>query len=199
MTSPPVRSRRFAARVALLAVVALAAGCGSGDGADNHLEATDDASSPAGETPDDAPDPDDADNDVEQSNDGDGDEPDPSFPVTIDGELAPDEQAAADAWAVVFDSETSRDDKAPHLEAADELASTIEAYAAAGSDMGGISLAPTGVAIDGDTATVTYDVLFGGSAAYTALTGTMTVVDDTWTVGRDEFCGFMASARTPCP
>jgi len=53
--------------------------------------------------------------------------------------------------------------------------------------------------IAGDTATVTYDVMFGESAAYTALTGEITNVDGTWTVSRSEFCSFMASARNACP
>ena len=51
----------------------------------------------------------------------------------------------------------------------------------------------------GETATVTYDVMFGESAAYTALTGEITNVDGTWTVSRSEFCSFMASARNACP
>jgi iron complex transport system substrate-binding protein len=108
-------------------------------------------------------------------------------------------EAAATAWSVVFDSTTSFEDRAPHLEDADALASTIEAYIAAGSTMGGISLAPTDVTVDGDTATITYDVLFGENPAYGDQTGEMTLVDGVWTVARDEFCSFMASARNPCP
>jgi iron-siderophore transport system substrate-binding protein len=115
------------------------------------------------------------------------------------GEFDDDQQAAADAWSTVFDSTIGFDDKAPYLESADDLRSTIEAYTTAGEAMGGISLAPTAVAIDGDTATITYDVYFGESAAYTALERGMTRVDGTWTVGRDEFCTFMASARNACP
>ena len=65
--------------------------------------------------------------------------------------------------------------------------------------MGGISLVPTAVVIDGDTATVTYDVMFGDSAAYTALTGEINNVDGGWIVPRSEFCSFMASARNACP
>ena len=64
--------------------------------------------------------------------------------------------------------------------------------------MGGIALKPTAVTVDGDTATVTYDVMFGGTAAYQDLTGTITKVGDTWQVTKVDFCGFMASARTPC-
>jgi iron complex transport system substrate-binding protein len=110
-----------------------------------------------------------------------------------------DQQAAADAWTAVFDSSVAFDDKAAHLEDADALAATIDAYAQAGSAMGGITLDPTAVEVDGDTATITYDVLFGGTAAYTDQTGTMTLVDGLWVVSRDEFCGFMASARNACP
>ncbi|MEQ8438465.1 MAG: iron-siderophore ABC transporter substrate-binding protein [Ilumatobacter fluminis] len=116
-----------------------------------------------------------------------------------DGELGDDEQAAADAWAVVFDSAASFDDKQPHLEDAEALRSTVEAYAATGDTMGGIALDPTVVQIDGTDAIVTYDVLFGGSAAYTALEGEIADVDGVWQVSRDEFCDFMALARTPCP
>jgi hypothetical protein len=58
---------------------------------------------------------------------------------------------------------------------------------------------PSAVAVDGDTATVIYDVLFGGTAADEDLTGTMSMVDGTWVVSRTELCSFMASARTPCP
>jgi iron complex transport system substrate-binding protein len=65
--------------------------------------------------------------------------------------------------------------------------------------MGGITLEPTDVVVDGETATVTYDVMFGGSAAYTALTGSISLIDGTWVVSRAEFCGFMASARNACP
>ena len=128
----------------------------------------------------------------------------PSAELLVEGatsgdELDADQQAVADAWSVVFDSTSSFDDKAPHLEDADSLQSTIDAYAAAGDGMGGIALDPTAVRVDGDLATLTYDVVFGGSAAYTALEGEMTLVDDVWRVSRDEFCSFMASARTPCP
>ena len=116
------------------------------------------------------------------------------------GDFDDDEQAAAaDAWSTVFDSTVGFDDKAPYLEAADELRETVESYTTAGDAMGGISLAPTAVAVDGDAATITYDVLFGETAAYTALEGVIARIDGVWTVGRDEFCTFMASARNACP
>ena len=113
--------------------------------------------------------------------------------------LDADQHAAADAWSTVFDSTVSFDDKAAHLEDADALQPTVESYTTAGDAMGGISLVPTDVVIDGETATVTYDVMFGDSAAYTALTGEISNVDGTWTVSRSEFCSFMVSARNACP
>ena len=108
------------------------------------------------------------------------------------------EQAAMDAWAVVFDSEGDFADKVPHLENAAQLESTVVAYAETGAQFGGVSLEPTAVSLDGDVAAITYNVLFGGSAAYGDLSGEMQLVDGVWVVSRDTFCGFMASARTPC-
>lgn len=51
----------------------------------------------------------------------------------------------------------------------------------------------------GDTATVTYDVTFAGQVAYGELDGTLQRVDGVWVVSHEEFCGFMSSARNPCP
>jgi len=116
-----------------------------------------------------------------------------------DVELTADEQAVADAWTLVFDSTVAFEDKAAHMEDADALQGTVESYTEAGSAMGGISLVPTVVAIDGDSATLTYDVMFGEETAYTALEGEMTLVDGVWVVSREEFCSFMASARNACP
>ena len=109
-----------------------------------------------------------------------------------------DEAAAMAAWAVVFDSAAEFADKAPHLEDAANLEASNAAYVAAGEGMGGISLEPTAAAVDGDAATITYNVLFGGSPAYSDLTGEITRISGTWTVSRATYCGFLASARTPC-
>ncbi len=136
--------------------------------------------------------------------DGDPDTAVPSAGLLEEGaanadDLSDDEQAASDAWATAFDSTLGFDDKSSIIEDADALRETIETYTTAGDAMGGISLAPTAVTVDGDTATITYDVLFGENPAYTALEGEMTRVDGVWTVDRDEFCSFMASTRNACP
>lgn len=106
---------------------------------------------------------------------------------------------AAEAFATVFDSSTPLEAKAPHLVEADALAETITAYAGAGQRMGGIKLTPTAVQVDGDAAAVTYDVYFGTTKQYEGMSGSIERSGDTWVVSRDEFCGFMQSARTPCP
>ncbi len=48
-------------------------------------------------------------------------------------------------------------------------------------------------------ATVLYDVLFGGTAAYSGQDGTVIRSGEDWVVPTDQFCSFMAAARTPCP
>ncbi|MDY7106422.1 MAG: iron-siderophore ABC transporter substrate-binding protein, partial [Actinomycetota bacterium] len=132
--------------------------------------------------------------DVDGADAGAADEADEEAAV----ELGPDEQAVADAYQTVFDSATTQEEKAAFLPAAAELAPTIEQYGAMAEGMGGIEMVVKAVTIDGATASVTYDVLIGGSAAYTDLEGTAVDEGGTWTVTRDEFCGFMSSARTPC-
>ena len=90
------------------------------------------------------------------------------------------------------------DEKAPFIADAEALRATIGAYAPAGEAVGGIALVPTAIVITGDTAAVTYDVTFAGQTAYEDQAGTVERVDGSWVVGRDEFCGFMATARNPC-
>lgn len=87
---------------------------------------------------------------------------------------------------------------APHLQDAAALEASNTAYAEAGERMNGISLEPTSATVDGDVAVVTYNVLFAGNAAYEDLNGEIVLVDGNWTVTRDTYCGFLASARTPC-
>lgn len=112
--------------------------------------------------------------------------------------MTAEEQAAADAYELVFDSNADIAAKSAYLADAAALTPTLEAYKAAGSAMGGIKLDVTTVAVSGDSATTTYDVLFGSTAAYKALSGTIRKTGGTWTVSREDFCSFMASARTPC-
>ena len=112
--------------------------------------------------------------------------------------LHQEEAAAMSAWAIVFDSNAEWALKAPHIEDSDNLEESNEQYRAGGEQMGGFSLRPTNAVIEGDAATITYDVLFGESPAYTDLQGVIDLVDGVWVVSRDTYCGFLAQARTPC-
>jgi iron complex transport system substrate-binding protein len=118
-------------------------------------------------------------------------------PLVI-AKLYPEEAAAMSAWSIVFDSNAEWTLKAPHIEDSENLKESNEHYRAGGEDMGGFSLMPTDAIITGDSATITYDVLFGETPAYTDIEGVIELVDGIWVVSRDTFCGFLDQARTPC-
>jgi iron complex transport system substrate-binding protein len=111
----------------------------------------------------------------------------------------PDADAAVQAWTTVFDSSLAFEAKAAHIADAAALQATIDGYTHAGQAVGGIALVPTAVEVTDDSAAITYDVTFAGQPAYADQSGTIQRVGDTWKVGREEFCGFMAAARNPCP
>jgi iron complex transport system substrate-binding protein len=109
-----------------------------------------------------------------------------------------DETAAGDAVTTVFDSSVPFDEKVALVEGGEAHRADHDGYVGAANGVGGITVEPTDVAVDGDTATVTYRVLFGGNEAYRDLTMDVTRVDGAWIVPTAAFCGFLASARTPC-
>lgn len=226
MTSPTTGSRGAVVRViALLGVLLLlAAACGDGDteteagssgsasaSASGEVEtSTDDESASTEEEAGAAEEPepaaadaedeaeDAAEDEAEAADEESGGEESGSEEESGGAEPTEEEAEAMAAWALVFDSTADFADKAPHLEDAASLESSNAGFLAAGEAMGGISLAPSNATIDGATATVVYDVLFGENAAYSDLDGTITLVDGVWVVSRDSYCGFLASARTPC-
>jgi len=64
----------------------------------------------------------------------------------------------------------------------------------------GISADVTSVAIDGETAPITYVLSFNGvDAGYGDLVATMALVDGAWVVPHNEYCAFQAQARNNCP
>ncbi len=111
----------------------------------------------------------------------------------------PDVDAIVVAFQIAFDSESGYDIKAPYIEDSEGLESTVEAYLKTGTGMGGISVAVTAVSIEGDTAKVSYDLLFGGNPTYPNLSGTAVKTADGWKVPRKMFCSLMSSARVGCP
>lgn len=109
-----------------------------------------------------------------------------------------DVDAVVAAYSAVFDSAVPYDQKVAHLIDAEALRPTIDAYGAAGERFGGITLVPTAVTVDGESAEVTYDVLFDTTPQYQGLDGTAVRDGGSWKITRNEFCAFMSSARTPC-
>jgi iron complex transport system substrate-binding protein len=99
----------------------------------------------------------------------------------------------------VFSSDTTYEEKALLIEDPAGLEETVAEYTKTGDSMGGVGLVAKSITVDGDTAEVTYDLLFGGTPTYPDLTGDALRVDGTWVVSRELFCSIMASARVGCP
>lgn len=115
-----------------------------------------------------------------------------------DDAASADEEAVGEAVTTVFDSSVPYDDKLALVEGGEAHRADHDGYVAAADAVGGITVEPTDVAVDGDTATVTYRVLFGGNEAYADLTMDVSRVDGEWVVPTTTFCDFLSSARTPC-
>jgi len=110
-----------------------------------------------------------------------------------------DVDAVVEAYAIVFDSATTYEEKVPYLVEPEGLEQTVADYADIGGQMGGVSVEATGVSIVGDEAFISYSLLFGGNPTYTDLSGDAVRTDAGWQITREMFCGIMTSARVECP
>lgn len=117
--------------------------------------------------------------------------------------IVPGENADADeianVYAVVFDSKTTFEEKAPLIVDPDGLEATVEEYTAAGAGVGDIFLEATAVSVDGDAAVVIYDLQFGGQVFQPDQTGDAVRPGGAWQVTREHFCSVMMLARVSCP
>ena len=111
----------------------------------------------------------------------------------------PEVDAVVLAYTTALDSVSTYEDKVPYIDDPSGLEETIAKYLETGASMGGIGVLPTAVTIDGDTAVVTYDLLFGGNPTYPDLTGEAVKTADGWKITRAGFCSLMSSARVGCP
>lgn len=173
-----------AATAALAALALILTACG-----DEDDEAATDTSTTASAP---APAAEDTTTTTDPETDPDADE---AAPEGIEGA---DAEAVADAVAVAFDSTVAFEGKVAFLEGGESLRASHDAYVAAAQQVGGIAVEATGVAVAGDAAEVTYRVLFAGTEAYGDLTMAAARIGGAWVIPTDEFCGFLASARTPC-
>ena len=113
--------------------------------------------------------------------------------------LGPDEMAITEAYAVAFNSESTYEETAPYLVAPEGLEETVQGYIDIGEQMGGVSVGIDKIELDGDSAAITYTLLFGGNPSYRDLAGTAVRTDAGWQISREMFCGLMSSARVGCP
>lgn len=111
----------------------------------------------------------------------------------------PDVDAVVVAYSIAFDSEADYAAKEGYIVDPTGLEQTVVDYLAIGETMGGVSVLVNEVVIDGDSADVTYDLLFNGNPTYPNLSGTAVLTDSGWQVPRSVFCSLMASARVGCP
>ena len=111
----------------------------------------------------------------------------------------PDVDAIVTAYTIAFDSQSDYAAKQPYVDDPAGLEDTVARYLETGDTMGGVSVLVRAVAINGDEADVTYDLLFNNNPTYPDLSGTAVLTDDGWKVPRPVFCSLMASARVGCP
>jgi hypothetical protein len=127
----------------------------------------------------------------------------PPTTTTTTAGIVPGEDADVDAvviaYETVFDSETSYEDKAAYLDDPSGLEDTVQRYFDTGELTGRVTIEATAVEIGGDTATITYTILFGGAPTYADQKGEATRGESGWQVSRDAFCALMTSARVGCP
>ena len=103
-----------------------------------------------------------------------------------------------EAFRLVYGSETEWNEKQPHLENASQLRNANQAYRIGAEDNGGITLRPKSAQIEGNKATVVYDVYFGDAPAYNDLQRSLYLVEGIWQVTESDFCDFLSAAQTPC-
>ncbi len=111
----------------------------------------------------------------------------------------PEVDAIVEIYSIAFDSTTTFEEKAAVLVDAAGLEDTVAAYAATGESVGGVTTEVNAVVIEGETAEVTYTLMFAANPTYPGLKGDAVLTEDGWKISRDMFCGIMSSARVGCP
>ena len=110
----------------------------------------------------------------------------------------PDHDQIAELFAVVFDGDTSFDEKSPYIDDPAGLESTVTAYAQAAKSVGGLSLVATDIGIEGDKALIIYDLYFGESPFQVDQEGEALRGEEHWQVTRRYFCSIVKLARVNC-
>lgn len=119
------------------------------------------------------------------------------------GGIVPGEDADVDAivlaYQFAFDSTSDFETKAPYIDDPSGLEDTVAQYLLTGETMGGINVNVKEVTVDGDSATLIYDLMFNDNPTYPDLSGRAVRTEAGWQVPRGAFCSLMSSARVGCP
>ncbi|MEM1333526.1 MAG: ABC transporter substrate-binding protein, partial [Actinomycetota bacterium] len=110
-----------------------------------------------------------------------------------------EEQAAIDAWVIALGPEASLEEKARHIADFDSILPAVEAAIEAGNAAGGVEVLPQRATINGDLATVLFDVALGGTVAAEDFTADLTLVDGVWVASRSQVCTYVALIGVQCP
>ena len=95
--------------------------------------------------------------------------------TTTVGGIVPGEDADVDAivlaYQFAFDSTSDFETKAPFIDDPSGLEDTVAQYLLTGETMGGIAVSVKEVTVDGDSATLIYDLMFNDNPTYPDLSG----------------------------
>jgi hypothetical protein len=126
----------------------------------------------------------------------------PTTTTTVGG-IVPGEDADVDAivlaYQIAFDSTSDFETKAPYIEDPSGLEETVAQYLITGETMGGVAVNVKEVTVDGDSATLIYDLMFNDNPTYPDQSGRAVRTEAGWQVPRGAFCSLMSSARVGCP
>lgn len=123
----------------------------------------------------------------------------PLVPIEVVPGADEDVDAVVEAYAIVFDSSTTYEEKVPYLVEPEGLEETAAEYTATGETFGGVTVEVSAAATDEENAAVVYTLLFAGNPAYSDLNGDAVFTEAGWQITRKMFCSLMTSARVGCP
>ncbi|WP_436773692.1 hypothetical protein [Yinghuangia sp. YIM S09857] len=109
----------------------------------------------------------------------------PADPATFTA----DQKAAATAYTQMLDTKVPVDQRKAGIQDAEGIAPLLNELLA-NPALGTASIKVNNVAVNGDKAQVTFDVIVGGAPFYPNQTGDAVKVDGKWLVGKKTVCGF---------
>ncbi|MDY7106143.1 MAG: hypothetical protein S0880_33585 [Actinomycetota bacterium] len=110
----------------------------------------------------------------------------------------PDVAGVVEAYTTVFDSSVAAAEKEPYLPEFAALEPVLGQFATAAGALGGVTVDVTDVAVDGDAATATFDILAGGAPYAEDFSGAAVRTDTGWGIPQDDVCTLFGYAQITC-